>query len=55
MAPVRIYRSNSSFTEEEKIWIILEYGEMASGSPKVKGQKAMMFQHAGETVRSGID
>ena len=42
MAPVRIYRSNSSFTEEEKIWIILEYGEMASGSPKVKGQKAMM-------------
>jgi len=29
MAPVRIDRSNSPFTEEEKIWIILEYGEMS--------------------------
>ena len=28
MAPVRIDRSNRPFTEEEKIWIILEYGKL---------------------------
>ena len=28
MAPVRIDKSNIPFTEEEKIWIILEYGKL---------------------------